>query len=207
MKRNFFALFLVFMMVTALVGCGTDKDTDPDSMAEQEQQTTEQKEEATKDEDLQTTEDISEEPEDQTTEGNTDSDVNPVKPKDPIHLILYKSNENADGFIETSVEIEELNEHGIVEHLILADILAAGTKLNEIEKKTENNSLLLILDFNEKFTERLFSYGTTGEYLMMGSVVNTFLKAYEADSVMIRVNGGIVESGHMIYDEPMSFFK
>jgi len=207
MKKNLFVLFLVFMMVTALVGCGTDKDTDPDSMAEQEQQTTEQKEETTEDEDFQATEDTKEEPENQTTGGNTDSDVNPVEPKDPIYLTLYKSNENADGFIETSVEVEELNENAIVEQLILADILAEGTKLNEIEKKTENNSSLLVLDFNEKFTERLSSYGTTGEYLMIGSVVNTFLKAYEADSVTIRVNGGIVESGHMIYDEPMSFFK
>ena len=63
------------------------------------------------------------------------------------------------------------------------------------------------MDFSEKFQEDLFNQGSSGEFIMMGSVVNTFLRAYEADSMTITVNGNILESGHCIYESPMKAYE
>ena len=42
---------------------------------------------------------------------------------------------------------------------------------------------------------------------MMGSVVNTLLAAYAAQSVCISCEGEIMETGHSIYDFPLSFYE
>ena len=43
--------------------------------------------------------------------------------------------------------------------------------------------------------------------MIMGSVVNTYLSAYDAESVFITVNGEILETGHMIYDFPITYME
>ena len=41
----------------------------------------------------------------------------------------------------------------------------------------------------------------------MGCVVNTFLDAYNVDTLTITVEGKAWESGHIIYDKPLSRYK
>ena len=49
--------------------------------------------------------------------------------------------------------------------------------------------------------------GTSGERMVIGSVVNTLIANYEVETVSITVEGDIWESGHVIYDSPMGFFE
>ena len=65
----------------------------------------------------------------------------------------------------------------------------------------------LTLDFNQAFADQLKTYGTSGERMMIGCVVNTFLRAYDAQTVYITIDGGILESGHVIYDFPIGFME
>ena len=58
-------------------------------------------------------------------------------------------------------------------------------------------------DLGEDFWQQVRSMGTSGELLLLGSVVNTLLDAFDAESVMITVNGQIPETGHNIYDFPL----
>lgn len=55
------------------------------------------------------------------------------------------------------------------------------------------------------FQNQRKSYGTSGENMLLGCVVNTFLDAYKAETVFITVDGGILESGHAIYDFPLHY--
>jgi hypothetical protein len=41
----------------------------------------------------------------------------------------------------------------------------------------------------------------------MGGLTNTFLRAYDAQEILITVNGQTLETGHAIYDKPLNFFE
>ena len=65
----------------------------------------------------------------------------------------------------------------------------------------------ITVDFNKAFGGVVNSMGSSGELMIVGSVVNTFLDAFQAKSFYFTVEGKTFESGHVIYDFPMSFFS
>ncbi len=121
----------------------------------------------------------------------------------PVSFFLYTPNENVDGFEKQEVTLETLDAQKILELLIHEGVLNDDIALNSAELQDEQ----LILDFNVAFVDQLVTYGTSGELMMMGSVVNTYLDAYDAQSVMITADGEIMESGHVIYDFPLEFYN
>lgn len=126
-----------------------------------------------------------------------------------ILLTVYSPDGNAEGFVEAQVEVDAVTEPAIVEQLVLAGVLAEGTKVNLLELTASSDAPdwdQLHVDFNGAFRDRLLSMGTAGEYTILGSVVNTFLTAYDAQSMTITVDGQVLESGHAVYDGPLEFF-
>ena len=122
----------------------------------------------------------------------------------PVQVTLFYGNEQADGFETTSIFMDQLSAQLIVEKLIEYGVLNEAVTLRSMECKDNT----LYLDFTQDFLEQLNTMGTSGERMMIGSVVNTFLTAYpEAESVSITANGEIMESGHVIYDFELTFFE
>lgn len=121
----------------------------------------------------------------------------------PEHFItLYAPNEDATGFIYASLEVPEISAETICGALIEAGVLNEEVTFNSLA--LENGQINL--DVNGAFLTQLMSYGTAGEYMMVGSVVNTLLSVYSAETVIITVEGEIMESGHVVYDFPMTFY-
>ena len=118
-----------------------------------------------------------------------------------IAVNIYVPDENAESFYTIRANIPELNANLILELLIEYSMLNPGISLNSAELIDSQ----LNLDFNQPFLDQLYTYGTSGERMMIGCVVNTFLSIYCAESVFITVNGQIIESGHVIYDFPLGF--
>ena len=128
----------------------------------------------------------------------------PTAAPDPITFTLYSGNENADGFNTQELLMDERDPQIILDRLIEVGVLPEGTALLSLEIQES----CLHLDFNDPFLNHLYTMGTAGERMMMGSVVNTFLSAYpEADRITITVNGQIIESGHVVYDFELTFFE
>ncbi len=119
-------------------------------------------------------------------------------------ITLYAPNEDATGFIYASWEVPEISAETICDALIEAGVLNNNVAFNSL-LLLENGQLTL--DVNDAFVAQLMSYGTAGEYMMVGSVVNTLLSAYSAESIIITMEGEIMESGHVIYDMPMAFYE
>ena len=119
----------------------------------------------------------------------------------PVSIGIYIPNDNADAWNITTVDMAEPSPELIVACLIDNGVLNREIALNTFEL-VDNQ---IRLDFNEAFLDQLRTYGTAGERMMIGSVVNTFLSAYNAETVSITVDGEIMESGHVIYDFPLSF--
>ena len=114
---------------------------------------------------------------------------------------IYLPNENADGFdiktaeapqISADIILAELQARGVLPETVA--ILAFGSEDNQLN-----------IDFNQAFGDLVCSMGTSGELMIVGSVVNTFLSAFQAESVYFTVEGQILESGHVIYDFPIPF--
>lgn len=116
---------------------------------------------------------------------------------------IYLPNDNADGFdiqdVDTTVitaesVLKELQERGAIPETVAINSFGSeGTQLN--------------IDFNQAFADLVCSTGTAGELMITGSVVNTYLSAFQAESVFFTVNGEILESGHVIYDFPLTFVE
>lgn len=118
-----------------------------------------------------------------------------------IPLAVYSSNDNADGLVRSEVQVEQINETVIAEKLIGKGVLPQDAAVNAFAQ----NEKQLVIDFNTAFQTHLLSLGTAGESLLIQSVVNTFLEAYGAESVVLTVNGAVLESGHAVYDFPLTF--
>lgn len=87
--------------------------------------------------------------------------------------------------------IHELKMEGILEQAELKNMTIQGERL--------------ILDFDRAFSDQVNAAGLTGENIIIGSVVNSFLDAYpQCRSVTITVEGRSWESGHVVYDGPLT---
>ena len=130
----------------------------------------------------------------------TETEPIPTEPE-LFTFTVYWGNENADGLLSAEVQVPEINEAVVIAELVKAGAIPEGVAVNELTREGSQ----LNIDFNEDFLNYLYTMGTSGELMLTGSVVNTFLSAYGAESVMFTVNGGIVESGHVVYDFPLTF--
>ncbi len=61
----------------------------------------------------------------------------------------------------------------------------------------------LHLDLSKTFREYLKTMSQEGEKVIMSSVAATFLEAYGAEEIVITVEGKVLETEHMSYEEPI----
>ena len=122
-----------------------------------------------------------------------------------MSITVYSGNDNADGFEAHMYEVTYFNSSTLIEKLIEVGVLTSDvTLLSE-----QYDGTCLHLDFNESFRHLINTMGTAGEYIIMGSVENTFLDNYRdlAASIFITVNNEILESGHVIYDFELTQYE
>lgn len=116
---------------------------------------------------------------------------------------IYVPNDNADGFDMEIVSTEEISAETVLTELKNRNVLPDAVSMNSFGM----DNGLITMDLNQAFADIVCSMGTSGELMIVGSVVNTFLDAFQAEYVYFTVNGQMLESGHTVYDSPMSFFS
>ena len=121
----------------------------------------------------------------------------------PNCIWLYYGDENAEHLVATLYPIADFSEYSVLGVLRSAGHFDGSVELLSFAQEGSH----LTLDFNEAFAQRIRSTGTAGEYIIMGSLVNTYLDAYNAETVTVTVEGQSWESGHVIYDMPMPRFE
>ena len=127
----------------------------------------------------------------------------PVAPSG-VSVTLYKGDDNAENVIPVECEIAEQSPQAIVDKLVELGVFGSAVTANSF---TVDNSNVIHLDMGQDFAALIFSSGTAGEHIMVGSLVNSFISVYEADAVLITVDGKPFESGHAVYDFALSFFE
>lgn len=121
----------------------------------------------------------------------------------PNTIWLYYGDENAEHLLATFYPIADFSEYSVLAALRTAGHFDGGVELLSFTKTGGE----IILDFNAAFAQRVNSMGTAGEYILMGSLVNTYLDAFNAASVTVTVEGSSWESGHVVYDAPLNRFE
>lgn len=117
----------------------------------------------------------------------------------PLSFQLYYPNERMNGYLTAEITMAERNPDQIIQHLIEYEVLVTDVKLNSIQiEGTQLN-----LDLNESFLMQIYSMGSIGEAMLMGSLLRTFLRAYDCESMMVTVDSEIIHSGHVDYDTPL----
>lgn len=205
MKMRRMCTLLVLVLALASVGCGKKKE----DVAEQSTEApvvTEAVTETPTEVPTETPAPTEEVAEEEKNEEQLDK-VTPAPTPEEDKLWIYYGDENAENLLIDGIEKQKVTPELLISELSKRNVISKDTKINSIKETKNSNGKTLELDFSEKFQEDLFNQGSSGEFIMMGSVVNTFLRAYEADSMTITVNGNILESGHCIYESPMKAYE
>ena len=173
----------------------TSKETDSESTETKD--TTEEKD--GKDSEAEKKEDTAEKAEDTTKE--TESAESQEE-----QLTLYLPNENANGWDVTKNQMEQITPDIIIGQLVGAGAIPDSVTVVSFGEDQGENGLILKLDLSSNFAEGLLNMGTAGEYLTMGSVVNSFLDTYQADGIEITAGGNVIETGHTSFEGVLNHF-
>ncbi len=122
---------------------------------------------------------------------------------EPLNVVIYYSNIQADGFATKEMQIEGLTPENLIAELAKVNIVSIDTEVKGFSQDGKS----LTLDLSNGFGQYLNMMGSSGEYVVMGGLVNTFLDAYDAEEILITVEGNALESGHAIYDKPLGFYE
>jgi len=121
-------------------------------------------------------------------------------------VVIYVPDEQAEILTPVGTTATDDSDQALVDALIQAGALPEGV---EVLSATEKDGILT-LDMNKAFSDAVRSSGSAGEAMLIYSLVNTFIQARDVAKVMITVDeGGLLESGHEVYDYPleMSYLK
>lgn len=122
----------------------------------------------------------------------------------PAVVRVYRINANADGFLAVGVRLDGEE--------ITADALNAAMNGLLFENGAAFHTVTvdeaghIKADLNDAFAAQVRSFGTSGEYYLVGGVVNTLLDIYDGADVTLTVNGAPLESGHAVYDMALTRF-
>ena len=123
--------------------------------------------------------------------------------EEAVKVLVYYGNAAADGFEQKEVEIKGLTPKNLISELAKMNVVSIDTEVKNIEQ----DGKALKLDLSKGFSQYLNMMGSSGEYIVMGGLVNTFLTAYDGESILITVEGEALETGHTAYEGPLTFFE
>lgn len=120
-------------------------------------------------------------------------------------VMIYYGNGASDELdAETSV-MEQVTAENLVDALLKHNIVSLGTKVNSFEEEEKDGQKTLHLDLSKSFYEYLKTMTKEGEKIIIYSVAATFVEAYDADGIVITVEGKALKTEHASYEEPLHY--
>lgn len=135
-----------------------------------------------------------------------ESQASSVEVKTVKTITLCTPNEDATGFNEKEYSLTNTDSDEIT---LILDALKATTVIptdTEVNEFTFDGDTAYI-DLTAPFSEELQQQGTTGEYEIMGSLVNSIIKTFNnIDYVKVTVDGKTITTGHVEYTDKQGLF-
>ena len=120
-------------------------------------------------------------------------------------IVVYHSNEEGDGLTSTAgLIVESVTPENVLQVLIDKGEMSSGVRVLSFNQ----SGGLIELDLSTEFNDFMAAQGSWGEFVVLGSVVNTFLSAFNAQDIIITVGGEILSTPHVgEMSEPMGRFE
>lgn len=118
-------------------------------------------------------------------------------------VTIYYGNGASNMLSSEPAVMEQVTAENLIDALLKHNIVSLGTKVNSFEEEEVDGVKKLRLDLSKTFREYLKTMSQEGEKVIMSSVAATFLEAYEAEEIVITVEGKVLETEHTSYEEPI----
>lgn len=118
-------------------------------------------------------------------------------------VVIYYGNGASDELKEEVLCMEQITADELVDALIRHNIIPLGAKVNSFEEQESEAGKTLFLDLSKTFQEYLRTMTEEGEQIIISSIVTTFLDAYDAEKIVITVDGDVLETDYAAYEEPL----
>lgn len=126
---------------------------------------------------------------------------------EPKELVVYYSNGKANGLKKEILQADEMTPETVISSLSRHNIVSIDTKVLDFEAKEANAQGRIVLELNlsKAYGEYLKTMGEGGEKVAIAALANTFLENYQADALILRVEGEKLETDRGIYEEELIF--
>ncbi len=122
-------------------------------------------------------------------------------------VTIYYGN-GASSELKTEVnEVEQITAENLISALAKHNIVSLDTKVNAFEEQEIVGKKTIYLDLSKSFREYLKTMTKEGESIIVASVTDTFLEAYNADELVLLIEGDVLKTGHASYEEPLVFYQ
>lgn len=191
--------FILIAMLVLLFGCskketGTTADKDEKNTAVKEEETTAKTKTENKDE------------QDDEMKSESGSAAAPQQ-EGPTTFYVYYSSDEATTLVKERVEVDEITAEEVLKVLIDKGAIPEDVTVNSLKESEKDGEKVLDVDFSQEFADYVTNMGSTGEYMAVGSVCNTFLDAYGCKKIHITVEGGVFTTGHNEYPGYLGFHE
>lgn len=121
-------------------------------------------------------------------------------------LHIYCGDETAEQIVQQTVYVEEVTEQVVMKELTAALDMDEAVGLKELAFGMHGGDKVAMLDMNQAFGDYLNRLSASGEHIVIGSLVNTFLDCYQCDLLMITVEGKVLKTSREIYEEYLEMY-
>lgn len=134
--------------------------------------------------------------------------VEPVveETEEGIALHIYGGDEQAENIIRKTVYVDEVTEQVVMEKLVSELEMDESVALKKISFGTHGGDKIVMLDLNQAFADYVRKMSATGEYIVMGSLADTFLDCYQCDLLLVTVEGKVLDTGRDVYEEYIEMY-
>jgi Sporulation and spore germination. len=106
-----------------------------------------------------------------------------------------------------TVYVDEIAPEKIIDLLISENVLSNDIVLNHCLLEQIDGQLVLKLDFNVAFTSYIKQYGSAGVDFIKASLCNTFMDNYNAERILITVDGISPKGEHFDFSYPIFYYE
>lgn len=120
-----------------------------------------------------------------------------------VEVAIYYGNGASEKLNMEMSSMEQVTAENLIDALVRHNIVSLGTKVNSFEEREENGVKTLHLDLSKTFHEYLKTMTKEGENVILSSMAATFLSAYNAENMVITIDGSVLETENAVYEEPL----